>query len=68
MKRVVYSIDVPWACFGLIAEGETSHDAIVVESAPIAAWCTGKKLTEVVEYWRKKGATIVRAGVVKCSS
>ena len=68
MKRVVYSIDVPWACFGLIVEGETADDAVVVESAPIAGWCTGKLWKIVYSYWRAKGAEIVSAGVLRRKS
>ena len=59
--RLIYSIDVPYACFGLIAEGDSEERAIVVESPPIANWCTGKSLKSVLDYWRKKNAKIVLA-------
>ncbi len=59
--RLIYSIDVPYACFGLIAEGDSEKRAIVVESPPIAKWCTGKSLRSVLNYWRDKNAKIILA-------
>ncbi len=56
----MYSIDLPWACFELIAEGTCKEDAMIIESAQIAAWCTGRQLTDILRYWQKRGATIER--------
>jgi hypothetical protein len=51
--RELWSIDVPWACFGLVAQ-----DGVVVEVAPIANWATGKTTKEVLNYFRRKDAKI----------
>jgi hypothetical protein len=51
--RELWSVDVPWACFGLM-----SQDGVVVEVAPIANWATGKTTEEVLDYFRRKGAKI----------
>ena len=48
--REFWSVDVPWACFGIIAE-----DEVVVEAAPIANWTYGKNIFEVLDYYRRRG-------------
>jgi putative molybdenum carrier protein len=48
-----WSVDVPWACFGIVAE-----DGVVVEVAPIAGWAVGKKLEEVLDYFRRRDAVL----------
>lgn len=50
MSRELWSIDVPWACFGLVAQ-----DGVVVEVAPIARWAEGKSLSYVLDYFCRKG-------------
>jgi len=51
--RELWSIDVPWACFGLVAQ-----DGKVVEVAPIAHWAEGKATEEVLSYFRRKGGKV----------
>ncbi len=59
-ERIVVSVDLPYACFGLIIER-----GIVVEAAPIAGWATGKPAREVLEYFKRKGAKLERCGPPK---
>jgi len=54
MIRELWSIDVPWACFGLVAQND-----VVIEVAPIAKWANGKTTAEVFNYFRRKGGEIV---------
>lgn len=51
--RELWSIDVPWACFGLIAQ-----NGVVIEVAPIAKWANGKTTEEVLGYFRRKGGKV----------
>jgi len=53
MIRDVISIDLPYACFGIIVEND-----IVIEAPPIAKWATGKSAREVLLYFKGKGAKI----------
>lgn len=55
MSRELWSVDVPWACFGIVAENNT-----VVEAANIASWATGKPLDEVLMYFVGRGGKVQR--------
>lgn len=46
-------ISLPYATFGLVLERGK-----VVQAPPIARWTIGKTMSTVVNYYRKKGATI----------
>ena len=51
--KTVWSIDVGYACYGLIEQ-----DGRVKQTAPIANWMTGKTLTEVWGWLAKKNAKV----------
>lgn len=53
MKKQLWSVDVPWACFGLVVE-----NGVVVEAANIAGWSTGKDVGEVLLYYVRKGGKV----------
>jgi hypothetical protein len=53
-RRRVISVDLPWACFGLIVECGR-----VVEAAPIYGWMTGKDERYAVDYFKRRGAHVV---------
>lgn len=50
-----YWISLPWACFGLGCQSGR-----VIHMAPIAKWTLGKPEQFVLDYFRRKGAEIVR--------
>lgn len=57
MSRIsgqLWSVDVPWACFGVIADR-----GVVVEVAPIAHWAMGKPVDEVLMYFLRRGGKVV---------
>jgi hypothetical protein len=51
----LYSIDLPYGCFGIITD---PSDTVVVLVAPMAGWATGKELWKVLSYFRNKRAKI----------
>jgi hypothetical protein len=53
MERV-FLIDLHYACFGIVANGNT-----VTEAAPIAAWMKGKTLQEIRPWLLAKKAKVV---------
>lgn len=50
---MLYFIDLPYACFGLVTENN-----LIVRAAPIAKWAKGKNINEVLNFYKKKGAKI----------
>lgn len=48
-------ISLPYATFALIL-----RVGIVIRTAPIAVWAIGKTEARVLDYYRRKGATIER--------
>lgn len=51
----LYSIDVPYACFGII----TDETGLIIETAPIAKWAIGKYISYVKYYFEKhKNGTV----------
>lgn len=47
-------MSLPWATFVIVSE-----QGVVIEAAPIARWCIGKRMTDVVSYFANRGATLV---------
>jgi hypothetical protein len=54
---MLYSISLSYATFGIEVENN-----IVVRAAPIARWCMGKSIDNVLFYYKNKGAKIVEIG------
>jgi len=53
MERFFW-IDTHYACFGIVASGDTVTDA-----APIASWMKGKRLQEIRAWLVRKKAKVV---------
>ena len=51
MTKRLYRIEAPHFTAHFVVNGETN---IIVESAPILAWCRGKQLDGVASYCQKK--------------
>lgn len=49
---MLYSIDTGWACFGLITDD--AEDPVVVRVAPIASWAIGRRVMEVLLFFRRR--------------
>ena len=57
MEERLYSVDVPYAYFGLITDGAGK----VIKAAPIAKWTIGKYIIEVKHYFEeKKNGTVIQ--------
>lgn len=50
-----HRISLPWATFGVEVK-----DGRVVWAPAIARWCTGKRWSFVKEYWRGRGAEVIK--------
>jgi hypothetical protein len=50
-------VSLPYATFGIAAQ-----DDRIVEAPPIARWTIGKPVSEVLHYFRRKGALVYRIG------
>lgn len=48
-------ISLPYATFALVL-----HAGLVTRTAPIAVWAIGKGEARVLDYYRRKGASIER--------
>jgi hypothetical protein len=55
MAEWMLHVDVPWACFGIVADEE----GVVISAAPIAGWAVGRRAREVEAYWRGRGARLL---------
>lgn len=53
VDRVLVHISLPYATFGLVVD-----DGIVSAAPPIAGWCKGKMLDEVIPYFVDRSAEI----------
>jgi hypothetical protein len=50
-----YWINLPYACFGIEVD-----NGVVKRAAPIAKWSIGKNIQIVLDFYKKKGAQIVK--------
>ena len=53
MKEEVCWVDAGFACFGMVA-----RNGVVYRVAPVCKWAKGKQLSEVVAYWKRRGAKV----------
>jgi len=57
MTEHLYSVGVPYACFGII----TDETGLITETAPIAKWAIGKYISYVKHYFEtKKSGTVTQ--------
>lgn len=49
----LYQITLPFAVFAVEA-----HDGVVRYTAPIARWAKGKRIEDVLAYYRRRGALV----------
>ena len=50
---MLYRIDLPYACFGLVV-----CNGQVTGAPPIARWTVGRSIKDVVAYYTRKGASV----------
>jgi len=53
-KDGLYSVDLPYACYGIVIE-----NGVVIEAANIAGWMTGKRAEDVERWLIKKNAKMI---------
>ena len=59
MKEELYQIDTGYACFGIVVE-----NGIVTRTAPISKYSLGKRVEQVLSYYRNvKKAKIIKVEV-----
>lgn len=56
MRRDLVWIDTSYATFGVVFD----DSGTVVDAAPIAAWSLGKRVSDVVDFFVKKNASVVK--------
>ena len=57
MIRTWFWVSLSYATFGVCVEGR-----VIVDAAPIARWSVGRDYQDVLAYYSRKGADIVRLG------